>query len=212
VSLSAHDIHKQFGPRPVLAGASITIQPGEIVFLAGANGSGKTTLARILATALRADRGALTLDGEPVAPRLAAARRAIGFASHRPLLYLGLTPTENLAFFGRLAGVPDAGARAAVLLERFGMTPFAHAPVERFSRGMLQRIALLRALLPEPRVLVLDEPYTGLDDDGTRTLNEVLLEAKGRDAATLVISHDRERVTPLGPRGLAMRDGMVVAP
>lgn len=211
MSLSAHDIHKQFGPRRVLAGASITIRSGEVVFLAGSNGSGKTTLARILATALRADRGTLALDGEPVAPRLASARRAIGFASHRPLLYLGLTPVENLVFFGRLAGVPDAEARATDLLERFGMAPFAHAPVERFSRGMLQRIALLRALLPGPRALVLDEPYAGLDDDGTRTLNELLLEAKGRDAAVLVISHDRERVAPLDPRALAMRDGKVAA-
>ena len=209
MSLSAHDIRKQFGPRPILTGASITLRPGEIVFLAGANGSGKTTLARILATALRADRGTLMLDGEPVAQRLAAARRAIGFATHRPLLYLGLTPLENLVFFGRLAGVPDAPERAARLLERFAMSPFAHAPVERFSRGMLQRIALMRALLPEPRVLVLDEPYTGLDDDGTRTLNEVLLEAKARDAATLVISHDRDRVAPLHPRSLSMLGGKV---
>lgn len=209
MSLSAHDIHKQFGPRPVLAGASIALRPGEAAFLAGANGSGKTTLARILATALHADRGTLTLDGQPVAPRLAAVRRSIGFASHRPLLYLGLSPVENLAFFGRLAGVPDATARAAALLERFGMGPFAHAPVERFSRGMLQRIAVIRALLPGPRVLVLDEPYAGLDDDGTRTLNEVLLEAVQRGAAALVISHDRERVAPLRPRALAMRGGKV---
>jgi ABC-type multidrug transport system ATPase subunit len=210
LSLGARDIHKRFGPRPVLSGASLTLRPGEIVFLAGANGSGKTTLARVLATALRADSGALTLDGEPVERRLPAVRRAIGFATHRPLLYLGLTPVENLTFFGRLAGVPDAAERAMRSLDRFGMAPFAHAPVERFSRGMLQRIALLRAFLPEPRVLILDEPYAGLDDDGTRTLNELLLEARTRGAASLVISHDRERVAPLHPRGCAMRGGMVL--
>jgi ABC-2 type transport system ATP-binding protein len=89
------------------------------------------------------------------------------------------------------------------------MTPFAETPVERFSRGMLQRIALIRALLPEPRVLVLDEPYAGLDEDGTRTLNEVLLEARARGAATLVISHDPERVAPLAPRVHRMREGRV---
>ena len=210
MSLSAQDIHKKFGRSPVLTGASIALRPGEIAFLAGSNGSGKTTLARILATALRADAGTVSLDGEPVSKRLAAVRRSIGFATHRPLLYLGLTPVENLSFFGRLSGAPDAPARALRLLERFGMGPFAHAPVERFSRGMLQRIALIRALLPEPRVLVLDEPYTGLDDDGTRILNEALLEAKARGAATLVISHDRERVAPLQARRLAMRGGKVV--
>lgn len=156
MSLRAQGIVKRFGRRAVLTGASIELAPGEVVLLMGTNGSGKTTLARILATALHADRGSLTLDGEPVSRRLQAARHAIGFASHRPLLYLGLTPVENLTFFGTLSGVPDAGARARRLLERFGIASFAHTPIERFSRGMLQRIALSRALLPEPRILVLD--------------------------------------------------------
>jgi ABC-type multidrug transport system ATPase subunit len=178
VSLSAQDIHKRFGPRPVLRGATLSLRPGEVALLQGANGSGKTTLARILATAL---------------------------------LYLGLTPLENLAFFGRLSGVADAEARARRQLRRFAMGPFAEIPVERFSRGMLQRIALIRALLPEPRVLILDEPYAGLDEDGTRILNEVLGEARDRGAATLVISQDPERVTPLGPRVHRMREGRVEA-
>lgn len=211
MSLRAQGIVKRFGRRAVLTGASIELAPGEVVLLMGTNGSGKTTLARILATALHADRGSLTLDGEPVSRRLQAARHAIGFASHRPLLYLGLTPVENLTFFGTLSGVPDAGARARRLLERFGIASFAHTPIERFSRGMLQRIALSRALLPEPRILVLDEPYAGLDDEGTRTLNEVLLETTARGTAALVISHDRDRVTPLGPRACAMRAGKVEA-
>lgn len=209
MSLSAHEIHKRFGPRPILRGASLALHSGEVSLLLGANGSGKTTFARILATALHADRGTLTLDNEPVARRLSAARRAIGFASHRPLLYLGLTPLENLSFFGRLSGVSDARARALRQLDRFAMAPFAETPVERFSRGMLQRIALIRALLPEPRVLILDEPYTGLDEDGTRILNEVLSEGRSRGAATLVISHDPERVTSLKPRAYRMREGRV---
>jgi heme exporter protein A len=209
VSLSAHDIQKRFGPRPVLRGATVTLRPGEVSLLVGANGSGKTTLARILATALQPDRGRLLLDDVPVSRRLALVRRAIGFASHRPLLYLGLTPLENLTFFGRLSGLKDARPRALGALQRFGMAPFVDVPVERFSRGMLQRIALLRALLPEPRVLVLDEPYTGLDDEGTRVLNGALAEARDRGAALLVISHDPERVTALAPRRHRMHDGRV---
>jgi heme exporter protein A len=209
VSLSAQDIHKRFGPRPVLRGASLALRPGEVSLLVGANGSGKTTLARILATALQADRGRLLLDDVPVTHSLAAARRAIGFASHRPLLYLGLTPVENLTFFGRLTGLADARTRAARALERFGMAAFADVPVERFSRGMLQRIALIRALLPSPRVLVLDEPYTGLDEDGVRILNEALAEARAGGAALLVISHDPERVVSLNPRRHRMREGRV---
>lgn len=179
------------------------------MLLVGANGSGKTTLARIMSTMLRADRGSLTLNGDPVEKRLIQSRRAIGFASHRPFLYMGLTPIENLEFFGRLSGLKDARARASRQLDRFGMTPFANTPVDRFSRGMLQRVALLRALQGEPSVLLLDEPYAGLDDDGTATLNAFLEEARNRGTATLVISHDRDRVAPLRPRVCAMRAGTV---
>jgi ABC-type multidrug transport system ATPase subunit len=211
VTLGARDIQKRFGQRAVLRNASLDLNGGEIVFLRGANGSGKTTLARILATVLASDAGTLTLDGEPIRRKLGLARRAIGFVSHRPLLYLGLTPLENLEFFGRLAGVSDARPRAERLLGRFGLTDSAGIPVERFSRGMLQRVALIRALLPEPRVLILDEPYAGLDDEGAGTLNALLEEARGRGAATLVISHDRERVVPGITRTVALVNGAIGA-
>jgi ABC-type multidrug transport system ATPase subunit len=207
----ARDIQKRFGRRRILDGASLDLAPGEIVHLSGANGSGKTTFAQILATILRADHGALTLDGESIERRIRVARRALGFASHRPLLYLGLTPLENLAFFGRLSGVADAGARAGRMLERFGLGAFARTPIERFSRGMLQRVALTRALLPEPRVLLLDEPYAGLDDEGASTLNEMLSEARARGAATLIISHERARAGALVSRGCALRAGRIEA-
>jgi heme ABC exporter ATP-binding subunit CcmA len=211
VTLAAHDIEKRFDGRAVLRKASLEIQPGEIVLLEGRNGSGKTTLARILATALTADKGTVTLEGTPVRRALRAARRAIGFLTHRPLLYLGLTPLENLEFFGGLAGVTDARARAETLLERFGLTEFARVPMEHFSRGMLQRVALARAFLPEPRVLILDEPYAGLDEPGTKTLNAILAEARARGGATLVVSHDRERIRPVATRLCAMRDGAIEA-
>ena len=209
MTLGARGIEKRFSSRPVLRGASIELGPGEIVLLRGANGSGKTTFARILATTLAADAGTVTLDGEPVQRRIGSARRAIGFVSHRPLLYLGLTPLENLEFFGRLAGVADARLRAERLLHQFGLTPFARTPMERFSRGMLQRVALIRALLPSPGVLILDEPYAGLDDEGSSTLNALLEEARGRGAASLVISHDRDRITPLTTRERELKHGVI---
>lgn len=211
MTLAARDIGKRFEHRAVLRGASLTLQPGEIVVLRGANGSGKTTLARILATALAADKGEVTLDGRPIHRSLRDARRAIGFLSHRPLLYLGLTPLENLEFFGRLAGVPDARARAEGLLARFGLREFSGVTTERFSRGMLQRVALSRALLPEPRLLILDEPYAGLDDEGARTLNALLLDARGRGAAALLVSHDREHMVSGVTRTLALEGGVVEA-
>jgi len=148
-------------------------------------------------------------DGAPLRKRRHEARRALGFVSHRPLLYLGLTPLENLSLFGRLAGVREAVGRASDLLDRFGMTPFARTPVERFSRGMLQRVALARAFLAEPRLLLLDEPYTSLDEDGAAELNALIGAARDRGAASLVISHDRERLGALPTRVCALRQGTV---
>lgn len=207
--LRAEGIRKRFETRVVLRDAAIEIGPGSITLLLGANGSGKTTLANILATLLSPDRGSVTLDGEPVARKRGAARRSIGFASHRPLLYLGLTPLENLTFFGGLAGVPAPERRAMDLLERLGMAPFARAPVERFSRGMLQRIVLARALLTDPKILLLDEPYTGLDETGVEVVNEVLRDARERGTGSLVITHEPERVRPLATRVLRMHGGRV---
>jgi heme exporter protein A len=207
--LRAEGIQKRFDARVVLRDATIEIAPGGITLLLGANGSGKTTLANILSTLLAPDRGRLLVDGAPLSNRRADARRAIGFASHRPLLYLGLTPMENLVFFGRLARVETPERRAMALLERLGMAPFARAPVERFSRGMLQRIVLARALLAEPRVLLLDEPYTGLDEEGVAVVNDVLREAQARGAGSLVITHEPERVRALATRVLRLRGGRV---
>jgi heme ABC exporter ATP-binding subunit CcmA len=211
VILRANEIRKRFESRWVLRDASIALEPGECVLLQGANGSGKTTLAQILATLLAPDRGTIEFDGAPLGGNRRAVRRAIGFASHRMLLYPGLTPLENLSFFGRLAGVDESKARAASLLDRFGLTPFARTPVERFSRGMLQRVALARALLPAPRLLILDEPYAGLDDEGTGTLNALLTEAKERGTAMLLIAHERDRPRALASRFCRMRDGSVEA-
>ena len=211
MTLAARDIEKRFDRRAVLRKASLELHPGEIVFLSGPNGSGKTTFARILATTLAADAGTVTLDGRAVRSALTESRRAIGFAGHRPLLYLGLTPLENLEFFGRLTGVPDARARASRLLSGFGLEEFSGIPMEHFSRGMLQRVALSRALLPEPRVLILDEPYAGLDEQGADTLNALLSEARGRGAATLLISHAGDRLVPRIARSYALQNGAIEA-
>jgi len=211
VTLAARDIEKRFDRRAVLRKASLELHPGEIVFLSGPNGSGKTTFARILATTLAADAGTVTLDGRAVRSALTESRRAIGFAGHRPLLYLGLTPLENLEFFGKLAGVSDARARASRLLAGFGLEEFSGIPMEHFSRGMLQRVALSRALLPQPRVLILDEPYAGLDEQGADTLNTLLSEARSRGTAALLISHTRERIVPGIARSYALRNGVIEA-
>jgi heme ABC exporter ATP-binding subunit CcmA len=209
VILRADSIVKRFEARPILRGATLEIAPGEGVLLTGPNGSGKTTLARILATLLDADGGEVRLDGRPVAKERRAARRAIGFATHQPLLYTGLTPAENLTFFGTLAGIPGARERARRLLERLQMAAFADTPLAHFSRGMLQRVVLARALLGEPGILILDEPYAGLDDEGVAILNRLVAEAGERGAGILLVAHDRERAAPIVTRTCRMRDGRV---
>ena len=207
--LRADSIRKRFDERSVLAGASLTLSPGEVVLLSGANGSGKTTFARILATLLPPDDGEVLWEDEPVSEHRRAARRMIGFATHHSLLYSGLTPTENLEFFGRLAGVAGARDAATALLARFGMTEFAHTPLTTFSRGMLQRVVLSRALLHNPRVLILDEPYAGLDTEGTSTLNALLAEGRERGTATLLVGHDRDRAAAVTTRAVRLERGRI---
>ncbi|HLQ66419.1 MAG TPA: ABC transporter ATP-binding protein [Candidatus Limnocylindrales bacterium] len=207
--LRADNIRKRFEGGWVLRDASLALDAGDVVLLTGRNGSGKTTLARVLATLLEPDSGDLRFQDKPLREARREARRAIGFVSHKALLYLGLTPMENLILFGKLAGVSAPEARAAELLERLQMAPFARTPVERFSRGMLQRVSLARAFLVRPRILLLDEPYAGLDPDGTAELNALIQESKLRGAATLVLSHDRERLGPLRTRLCVMEQGRV---
>jgi heme ABC exporter ATP-binding subunit CcmA len=211
VILRADAVRKRFDERTVLAGASLTLAPGEVVLLSGANGSGKTTFARILATLLPPDDGEVLLDDEPVGERRRAARRVIGFATHQPLLYSGLTPVENLEFFGRLAGIAGAHAAASALLERFGLSDFADVPLATFSRGMLQRVALARALLNSPHVLILDEPYAGLDAQGVTTLNVLIDEGRARGTSTLLVGHDRDRAAAITTRAVHLERGRIEA-
>jgi heme ABC exporter ATP-binding subunit CcmA len=211
VILRADLVRKRFDERTILSGASLTLSPGEVVFLSGANGSGKTTLARILATLLPPDDGELLLDDEPIDARRATARRMIGFASHQSLLYSGLSPLENLEFFGRLSKVPEPRSRAIAILERFGMTPFGEVPLATFSRGMLQRVVLSRAFLNNPRILILDEPYAGLDPEGVSTVNTLLTECRAGGAAVLLVGHDRERAVSVATRDVRLERGRIEA-
>ena len=207
--LKAEAVTKRFDDRPVLSKASLTLEPGQVVHLAGPNGSGKTTLARILGTLLPPDEGEILVDDVPLSERRSQTRRMIGFASHAPLLYLALTPVENLEFFARLAGARDGRRRALALLERFGLEQAAHRPLAHFSRGMLQRVVLCRALLLDPELLILDEPYAGLDDAGIMVVNQVLAEIRKQGRTALLIAHDKERGGAVITRMVRLRNGRV---
>jgi ABC-type multidrug transport system ATPase subunit len=190
----ARGLERRYGGRRVLAGVDLVVQPDDVVLVTGPNGSGKTTLLRILAGLVAPTRGEL---------ELAIDRSRIGFVGHEPLVYRELTALENLDLFGRLYRVPERRERIGMLLERFGLWDVRAVRVSEYSRGMAQRLALCRALLHDPNLLLLDEPHASLDAAGAALLDEELARlARGR--ALVVATHEPERLSALAPRRLAL--------
>lgn len=192
--IAAAALEKRYGPKRVLHDVSFEVAKGATLVITGPNGAGKTTLMRLLAGLAAPTGGSL---------EVAATRGRVGFVGHEPLLYRELTALENLELYGRLYRVPERRERAGMLLERFVLWDVRNDRVDSYSRGMVQRLALCRALLHDPELLLLDEPHTALDSDGAALLDEELASRAGR--ATLVIaSHDPDRLTPLAPARLAL--------
>ncbi len=190
--LAARGITKRHGLREVLRGVDLDLEPGRVLALHGPNGAGKSTLLRILALLQRPSAGQLLWEDRPVRGREAEVRRSLGVVAHQTFLYDYLTAEENLRFYAGLYGVSDAAARAAELLAAVGLEQYAREPVGTFSRGMQQRLAIARALVQRPRVLLLDEPFTGLDRDGQALLVELLRRFRAEGGACLLVSHDFE--------------------
>ncbi|HEU0003911.1 MAG TPA: heme ABC exporter ATP-binding protein CcmA [Ktedonobacteraceae bacterium] len=180
-------LKKNYGLKPVLRGVNLAIEQGQRMALLGANGAGKTTLLRILAGLAEPDGGQVYIDGLDVVHDAQQVRRLVGFVAHQPYLYDNLTALENLLFFGRMYAVKQRKERATMLLERVGLLKRAHERVSVLSRGQAQRLALARALLHSPRLLVLDEPDTGLDEEGIALL-EAILNEHAQDGGTLLFT------------------------
>jgi ABC-type multidrug transport system ATPase subunit len=191
--ISARGLVKRYGDRRVLEGLDFEVECGGFMLVTGPNGSGKTTLLRLCAGLASPTAGVLDVR---------SSRESIGFAGHEPLVYRELTAIENLDLYGRLYRVPERRERIGMLLERFGLWQARNQRAGSFSRGMQQRLSLCRTLLHEPELLVLDEPYSGLDDAGAELLDRELGELRPR--ATFVVStHDPERVLQLASTRLA---------
>ncbi len=191
--IRARGLGRAFGAKRVIRELDLDVAEGEFLLLTGPNGSGKTTLLRLLAGLLVPTAGELEVG---------IARERIGFLGHEPLVYRELTALENLEFYGRLYRVPESRERTGMLLERFGLWDARNQRTESFSRGMQQRLALCRALLHEPDLLLLDEPFNALDREGAELLDRELAELRP-NATFVVATHDPDRVASLASRQLA---------
>jgi len=208
--IEVRKLTKSFGPRTALAGVDLSIGAGEFVTLVGPNGAGKTTLLRILATLSRPSSGTVHIRGLDASCDGEQIRRHIGFLSHRTLLYDDLTADQNLRFYARMYGVSESEVRIGNLLDRVGLGMRREDRVQTFSRGMKQRLAVARAVLHEPEVLLLDEPYTGLDPQATQTLTDLLLELAGEGRLILLTTHRISRGLAVGQRMLVLHHGRLV--
>jgi heme exporter protein A len=194
------DVGRAYGERVALAGVTLELDAGRTLAVFGANGAGKTTLLRILATLLRPHRGAVRVLGHELPREGWAVRGKVGFLGHDPLLYRDLTARENLRFHARLHGV--AAARIEALLETVGLQRRGDEPVHTFSRGMIQRLAVCRAVLHEPELLLLDEPLAGLDPGAAAAVAPLIA-----GGTRVLISHDVEHGLHEADLVLGLRNG-----
>ena len=202
------DVTRRFGRRKALARVSLTAKRGDVIGLLGPNGAGKSTLLGVLSTLLRPTSGDVRY-GQHVSGRAVgeAIRARIGLLGHDLFLYGDLTARENLTFFGHLHGVADVDRRVDAALTDAGLSDRAGDLVRSFSRGLRQRLALERALLHDPRLVLLDEPFTGLDDDSSTRLAARLAALRDRGAIVIMATHEIERAEPLVDVTACLRDG-----
>ena len=188
-AVEAEGLVRSFGRKQALSGVSFTLRIGECLALFGPNGAGKTTLLRTLCGLLKPTRGRARINGAEL-PGGSAIRSRIGLITHHTLLYDALSARENVTFAARLYGMPEAGPAAARALDRMGISARMNAPVRSLSRGMQQRVSIARATVHTPSVILADEPYAGLDDDGARSLTSLLGELRAAGTAIILVTHN----------------------
>ncbi|MBN1994148.1 MAG: heme ABC exporter ATP-binding protein CcmA [Anaerolineae bacterium] len=208
--IKLHKLSKTFGHRVVLRGIDLIIAEGDFVTLLGANGAGKTTLLRLVASLSKPTAGDIFINGYRLADAASQLRRFIGLVSHNTLLYDDLTAAQNLRFYARMYDIPEASQRIETVLNQVGLWGRHNDPVRTYSRGMQQRLAIARAILPNPPILLLDEPDTGLDQHAADMLGH-LLSAVGVSRRTILMTtHNLERGLSLGKRVAILARGKIV--
>lgn len=202
---------KRFGLRVILHNLDFSAGPGEFVALLGPNGAGKTTFLRILASLTRPSSGIVRISDHVLPAEAVAVRRNLGFVSHLPLIYGDLTAEENLWFYSQMYTIPSPEQRIQNVLEMVGLSERGRDLARTFSRGMQQRLAIGRAILHEPQLLLLDEPYTGLDQSASEMLDITLRRVVARGQTVLLTSHDLIHAAELASRFDVLSNGRIIA-
>jgi len=211
-AVEARHLTKAFGTRKAVDDVSFALPEGAFLSIFGPNGAGKTTLLRVLSTLARPSSGEASVAGIDLKEKPDEARAAIGMISHAPMLYPDLTAEENLLFYAQLYGVEDPQARVSELLEAVGLSHRRLDPVRTFSRGMTQRVSIARALVHDPRVVFLDEPYSGLDPHAADIFDQLIESARAdrEDRAFIMVSHDLAKSFSMCTHALVLARGRVV--
>jgi len=208
LEIEVEGLRKTFGRREVLKGISFSLERGGFLSIFGPNGAGKTTTLRVLATLLTASAGSVRVAGHDVREDPMPVRRAIGFISHNPMLYPDLTAQENLRFYADMYGVEGREARITELLERLELSHRRHDVVHTFSKGMRQRLAIARAILHRPRLLLLDEPHSGLDPRAVDILDGLLADIRAEHTFVMV-THNIAKGLELGTQLMIVESGRI---
>ena len=207
--ISTKRLVKRFGAKNVLRGLDFEAQRGEFVAILGPNGAGKSTFLRILASLTKPTFGEVSVAGYRLPAQAAAVRARLGVVTHLPLLYGDLTAAENLRFYGRMYALENLDQRVEEILEMVGLSHRGHDLVRTFSRGMQQRLAIGRAILHDPEVMLFDEPHTGLDQEACDMLDGLLRSVAARGRTVIITSHDLARVEDLAQRFDVLSHGVI---
>ncbi|MCX6049893.1 MAG: heme ABC exporter ATP-binding protein CcmA [Chloroflexi bacterium] len=207
--ISVSNLYKRYGSKNVLKGVNLDVAEGQVMALLGPNGAGKTTLMRIVAGLARPNRGDVTLGGVSLGKAGTELRRYIGLVSHLPLLYDNLSGWENLAFFARMYDMQTPEPRIEAVLHAVDLWQRRRDAVRTYSRGMLQRLSIARAILHNPPVLLLDEPDTGLDQTSSQMLHSLIRQLGASNRAILLSTHNLDRALEWADSICLLRDGKI---
>ncbi|MEO6878429.1 MAG: heme ABC exporter ATP-binding protein CcmA [Gemmatimonadaceae bacterium] len=208
-AVDVRGVSRTFGRRRAVDSVDLTLHAGECLALFGPNGAGKTTLMRVVAGLLRPSTGSVHVGGRSLRDD-AAARSQVGLISHQSMLYRALTARENVEFAAKMYGVPNPKAAAMLALERMKILDRRETPVRALSRGLQQRVSIARAIVHDPRVVLLDEPYTGLDAAGGAALTEMLHLLRASGAALILVTHNVEEGLAVASHAVVMIAGRIV--